>query len=162
MLILSINIVLSYVDKLIVPLCTSDFWLFSFIHYIAHTQRFCTPRLYKESTWFIWYHECKLRNRRFTNGDKNQPFVFEGIGPSIIWSSQMYWFLWGRFFAQGIYILCFMLDTMGKVASGVWSSGMILASGVRGCEFNSRNTPQIKHFLLSNAIFSTREHYLSI
>ena len=27
---------------------------------------------------------------------------------------------------------------------GIWSSGMILASGARGLEFNSKNAPQLK------------------
>ena len=30
---------------------------------------------------------------------------------------------------------------------GVWSSGMILASGARGREFDSRNTPTILSFI---------------
>ena len=34
--------------------------------------------------------------------------------------------------------------------SGVWSSGMILASGARGREFDSQNTPKI---LLSQAVW---------
>ena len=28
-----------------------------------------------------------------------------------------------------------------SISAGVWSSGMILASGARGREFDSRNTP---------------------
>ena len=36
---------------------------------------------------------------------------------------------------------------------GVWSSGMILASGARGREFDSRNTPVICFFLKKIPMF---------
>ena len=35
-----------------------------------------------------------------------------------------------------------------RTTVGVWSSGMILASGVRGREFDSRNTPLLFYVLL--------------
>lgn len=38
---------------------------------------------------------------------------------------------------------------------GVWSSGMILASGARGREFDSRNTP------FSNYVLSLFENFLN-
>ena len=36
---------------------------------------------------------------------------------------------------------------------GVWSSGMILASGARGREFDSRNTPNFLFFLNLSPFF---------
>ena len=48
--------------------------------------------------------------------------------------------------------ICAMLITIlgyeNRTTVGVWSSGMILASGARGREFDSRNTPLLFYVLL--------------
>ena len=62
-------------------------------------------------------------------------------------------FLW-QFITRVMDNLWYSFECLGRVIHvGIWSSGMILALGARGPEFDSRNAPLLLPFLLGKGNF---------